>query len=169
MKRDAPDFFAAVLMNEILGGGTFTSRLYDEVREKRGLAYGVNSNLVDHQHSNALIVTTATRSDRAAETLGIVKDVVKKMAEEGPTEAELEATKKYMVGAYAINNLDSSSAIAATLVELQLDNLGIDYMQRRAALIDGVTLDQVKAAAKKLLSAEPAIMSHRTEAGGQRD
>jgi zinc protease len=63
-----------------------------------------------------------------------------------------------MFGAYAINNLDSSSEIASTLVELQLDKLGIDYMQRRAALIDGVTLDQVKAVAKKLLSAEPAIM-----------
>lgn len=167
VQRNAPDFFAAVLMNEILGGGTFTSRLYDEVREKRGLAYGVDSNLVDHQHSNALIVTTATRSDRAAETLGIVRDVVKKMVEEGPTEAELEATKKYMIGAYAINNLDSSSAIASTLVELQLDKLGIDYMQRRAALIDAVTLDQVKAAAKKLLSAEPAIMIVGPALGGK--
>ncbi|ESX91666.1 zinc protease [Mesorhizobium sp. LNJC403B00] len=159
VKRDAPDFFPAVLMNQILGGGTFTSRLYDEVREKRGLAYSVDSNLVDHQHSNALIITTATRSDRAAETLAIVKEVVKKMAQEGPTEAELDATKKYMVGSYAISNLDSSSAIAATLVELQLDNLGIDYVQRRAALINGVTLDQVKAAAKKLLTPAPAIMS----------
>ncbi|EHH10657.1 peptidase M16 [Mesorhizobium amorphae] len=167
VQRNAPDFFAAVLMNEILGGGTFTSRLYDEVREKRGLAYGVDSNLVDHQHSNALIVTTATRSDRAAETLGIVRDVLKKMVEEGPTEAELEATKKYMIGAYAINNLDSSSAIAATLVELQLDKLGIDYMQRRAALIDAVTLDQVKAAAKKLLSVEPAIMIVGPALGGK--
>ena len=167
VQRNAPDFFAAVLMNQILGGGTFTSRLHDEVREKRGLAYGVDSNLVDHQHSNALIVTTATRSDRASETLDIVRKVVKEMAEQGPTEAELEATKKYMIGAYAINNLDSSSAIAATLVELQLDKLGIDYMQRRAALINAVTLDQVKAAAKKLLSAEPAIMIVGPALGGK--
>jgi zinc protease len=63
-----------------------------------------------------------------------------------------------MIGAYAINNLNSSSSIAATLVELQLDDLGIDYMQRRAGYINAVTLDQVKAAAKKLLSAEPTIM-----------
>jgi len=158
VKRDAPDFFASVLMNEILGGGTFTSRLFEEVREKRGLAYSVSSNLIDQKHAESLLVTTATRSDRAAETLGVVREVVKRMAEVGPTEEELEATKKYMVGAYAINNLDSSSAIAATLVELQLDKLGIDYMQRRGALINGVTLDQVKAAAKKLLSTEPAIM-----------
>lgn len=158
VKRDAPDFFAAALMNEILGGGTFTSRLFSEVREKRGLAYSVNSSLINQDHADALIITTATRSDRAAQTLGIVRDVVKRMAEEGPTEEELAATKKYMIGAYAINNLNSSSAIAATLVELQVDKLGIDYMQRRTAYINGVTLDQVKAAAKKLLSTEPAIM-----------
>jgi zinc protease len=156
--RNAPDFFAAALMNEILGGGTFTSRLFGEVREKRGLAYSVSSDLVDHQHASALVVTTSTRADRALETLALVRHVVKDMAEQGPTEAELVATKKYMTGAYAINNLDSSSEIASTLVELQVDKLGIDYMQRRAAFIDAVTLDQVKAAAKKLLSAEPAIM-----------
>ncbi|MEO5759589.1 MAG: pitrilysin family protein [Mesorhizobium sp.] len=158
VKRKAADFFPAVLMNEILGGGTFTSRLFQEVREKRGLAYGVSSALINQDHATALIITTATRSDRAAQTLGLVRDVVKQMADEGPTEAELAATKKYMIGAYAINNLDSSSAIAATLVELQLDDLGIDYMQRRAAFINAVTLDQVKAAAKKLLTTEPAIM-----------
>ncbi|TGQ73279.1 insulinase family protein [Mesorhizobium sp. M00.F.Ca.ET.186.01.1.1] len=158
VKRKSADFFPAVLMNEILGGGTFTSRLFQEVREKRGLAYSVNSSLVNHDHADALIVTTGTRSDRAAETLGIVRDVVKQLAEDGPTEAELAATKKYLIGAYAINNLDSSSAIATTLVELQLDDLGIDYMQRRTGYINAVTLDQVKAAARKLLSTEPAIL-----------
>ncbi|WP_245456501.1 pitrilysin family protein [Mesorhizobium sp. M2A.F.Ca.ET.043.05.1.1] len=158
VKRSDPDFFAIVLMNEILGGSTFTSRLFSEVREKRGLAYGVSSDLVDNEHSHALLVTTATRSDRAAETLSIVRQVVKDMAENGPTEEELAAIKKYMIGAYAINNLDSSASIAATLVELQVDNLGIDYMKRRAALINAVTLADVKAAAKKLLSADPAVM-----------
>ncbi|TJX61924.1 MAG: insulinase family protein, partial [Mesorhizobium sp.] len=143
VKRTSPDFFPAALMNEILGGGTFTSRLFQEVREKRGLAYSVNSSLVNQDHADALIVTTGTRSDRAAETLGIVRDVVKRLAEDGPTEAELAATKKYLIGAYAINNLDSSSSIAATLVELQLDDLGIDYMQRRSGYINAVTLDQV--------------------------
>ncbi|MCV3210145.1 insulinase family protein [Mesorhizobium sp. YC-39] len=167
VNRQAPDFFAAALMNEILGGSAFTSRLYQEVREKRGLAYSASSGLVDHQHANALIVTTATRSDRAAETLALVRKVVKEMADEGPTEAELAATKKYMVGAYAISNLDSSSSIAATLLELQLDKLGIDYIQRRAALINGVTLDQVKAVAKKLLSAEPSIMVVGPALGGK--
>lgn len=156
--RDAPDFFAAYLMNHILGGGTFTSRLFDEVREKRGLAYGVNSSLVTYEYSSGLVISTASRSDRAAETLGVIRDAVRKMAEEGPTEAELAAAKKFIVGSYALNNLDSSGAIAGTLLSLQEEKLGIDYIQRRTALIDAVTLDQVKAVARKLLTAKPAIL-----------
>lgn len=156
--RDAPDFFAAYLMNHILGGGTFTSRLFDEVRERRGLAYGVNSSLVTHEYSSGLVISTATRSDRAAETLGVIRDTVRRMAEEGPTEGELAAAKKYVIGSYALNNLDSSSAIAATLLSLQEEKLGIDYIERRTALIEAVTLDQVKAAARKLLTADPAVL-----------
>jgi zinc protease len=158
VKRSSPEFYAATLMNEILGGGTFTSRLFEEVREKRGLAYSVDSGLSNREHASALVVTTATRSDRVGETLEVLRDTIKRMAEEGPTEAELAAAKKYMVGAYAINNLDSSSAIVGTLVDLQLNKLGIDYMDRRADLINGVTLDEVKAVARKLLSVNPAVM-----------
>ncbi len=156
--REAPDFFAAYLMNHILGGGTFSSRLFDEVREKRGLAYGATSSLVTHEHASGLVIQTATRSDRAAETLGVIRDVVRQMAEEGPTAEELAAAKQYIIGSYALNALDSSSAIASTLLSLQMDDLGIDYMQRREALINAVTLDDVKAAARKLLTTEPAVL-----------
>lgn len=158
IERKDPQFFAAYLVNHILGGGTFTSRLFEEVREKRGLAYDIGSALVNNDYSNGLAISTATRSDRAGETLDLIRKEVRRMAEEGPTQAELDAAKKYVIGAYAINNLDSSMAIAGTLVELQLDDLGIDYIQRRADLIDAVTLDDAKAAAKRLLSADPAIM-----------
>lgn len=156
--RAAPDFFAAYIMNHILGGGTFSSRLFEEVREKRGLAYGVGSSLVTSKYSSGLVVRTATRSDRAAEALEVVRDTVRRMAEEGPTEAELTKAKKYIIGSYALNNLDTSSAIATTLLSLQQEDLGIDYIQRREALINAVTLEDVKEAAKKLLSAEPAVL-----------
>ena len=156
--RKDPDFFAAVVMNHILGGGSFTSRLFREVREKRGLTYGIDSSIVNYEHSNALTIGTSTRAGKGIETLGIIRDVVKQMAEGGPTEAELAAAKKYLIGAYAINNLDSSSAIASTLVELQIDGLGADYFERRADYINGVTLDQTKAVAKRLLNAEPAVL-----------
>jgi zinc protease len=158
VKRDAPDFFAAYMMNQILGGGTFSSWLFHEVREKRGLAYGVSSDLIDYRHADALVIGTATRSESAPETLQVIREQVKKMIEEGPDEAELDAAKKYVVGAFAIANLDSSVSIARTLVGLQIDHLGIDYIQKREGLIDRVTLDQVKAAAKKLLSAKPALL-----------
>jgi len=156
--RADPKFFSAFLMNHILGGGSFSSRLFDEVREKRGLVYGIDSGLVTNAHSNALTISTATRSDRAGETLKVIQDTVARMAAEGPTEVELQAAKKYVIGAYPINNLDTSGAIARTLVELQIDELGIDYMQRRADIINAVTIDQVKAAAKDMLTAKPAVM-----------
>jgi zinc protease len=113
---------------------------------------------MNRRHTSALLISTATRSDRAAETLQVIRDVVKRMAEQGPTEAELAAAKEYLVGAYAINNLNSSGSIAATLVELQLDDLGRDYIERRSAYINGVTLDEVKAVARKLLSVDPATL-----------
>ncbi len=156
--RDAPDFFAAYVMNHILGGGTFSSRLFDEVREKRGLAYGVGSSLSTSKYASSLVIGTATRSDRAAETLDVIREVVKGMAERGPTEAELAAAKKYIIGSYALNNLDTSSAIASTLLSLQEQNLGIDYIKKRDALVNAVTLDEVSAAARKLLDVEPAIL-----------
>ncbi|MEI8702927.1 M16 family metallopeptidase [Mesorhizobium sp. ISC15] len=156
--RSDPEFFAAQLINNILGGSPMTSRLFQEVREKRGLAYGVSSKLERYQHSNTLVVTTSTRADRATESLDLIRQVIKELADTGPTAAELEASKKYLSGSYAIDHLGSSRSVSATLVELQLEKLGIDYIQRRPALIEQVTLDQVRAAAKKLLSAEPTIM-----------
>jgi zinc protease len=101
---------------------------------------------------------TATRSDRAAETVEVIRSVIRQMAQEGPTEAELEAARKYLIGAYAINNLNSSGAIASTLVELQVTGLGKDYIERRPALLEAVTVADVKKVAAKLLSGEPAVM-----------
>lgn len=165
--RNDPDFFPAVLMNHILGGGTFTSRLFREVREKRGLTYGIDSSLTNYEHSNALVIGTSTRAGKGGETLGIIRDVVKTMAADGPTEAELAAAKKYLIGAYAINNLDSSGAIASTLVELQIDKLGADYFERRADYINAVTLEQAKAVARKLLDTEPAVLTVGPAEAGQ--
>ncbi len=166
IERDDPQFFAAYLMNHILGGGTFSSRLFNEIREKRGLAYGVDSALVNRDFDAMLQVSTATRADRAAETLAIIRSEAKRMADEGVTDEELAFAKKYVIGAYAINNLDSSAAIARTLVQLQMDHLGIDYIQRRVKLIEDVTREQVVAAAKRLLMPEPAVMLVGPKADG---
>jgi zinc protease len=149
LARHDPDFMAGYVANHILGGGTFTSRLYREVREKRGLAYGVSDQLVWFRRAAVVLGGTATRADRTADALAIVESETKRMAEGGPTATELAAAKAYLKGAYALS-LDSSAKIAAQLTQIQLDNLGIDYIQRRSALIDAVTIDDAKRAAKRL-------------------
>jgi len=144
-------------MNHILGGG-FTSRLYTQVREKRGLAYSVSSSLVLYDHVSALSISTATQPEKAQDALKIIREQVAALANDGPTAAELAAAKSFLKGSYAVNNLDSSGAVAETLVSLQDAGLPRDYIDKRGALIDAVTLDQVKAIAKKLLTVEPAIL-----------
>ncbi|MBB3996634.1 M16 family metallopeptidase [Aureimonas pseudogalii] len=159
VKRDAPDFFAAYLANHVLGGGSFTSRLYQEIREKRGLAYGAGSSLSNYDHASLLAGSTATRADKAAESVAIIREQLKQLAENGPSAEELDKAKAFVKGSYAVQNLSSSLSIASTLVGIQLDDLGIDYIDRRQALIDAVTLDDVKAVAKRLLSVEPTVIT----------
>ena len=148
--RHDPDFMAAYVVNHIYGAGTHTSRLYNEVREKRGLAYSIRSSLYWMDGANLIVGGTATRSDRAGETLSIIDTEMKRLAAEGPTQDELDKAKAYLKGSYALS-YDTSSKIAGQLVQIQLDKLGIDYPQRRNAMIDAVTLDDAKRVAKRLL------------------
>ncbi len=149
IERSDPDFMAAYIVNHILGGGSFSSRLYKEVREKRGLAYGVSDNLVWFRRAAVVIGGTATRSDRTADALKVIEHEIRRMAEDGPTPEELAAAKDYIKGSYALS-LDTSSKIAAQLTQIQLDKLGIDYIQRRDKLIEGVSTADAKRVAKRL-------------------
>ena len=148
--RKDPDFMAAYIVNHILGGGAFSSRLYQEVREKRGLAYSVYDSLVWLNHSALFLGGTATRADRASETLEVIDKEIHRLAEEGPTEDELTKAKAYLNGSFVLN-LDTSSKIAALLVQLQLDGLGIDYFSRRPEMINAVTLEDARRVAKRML------------------
>ena len=151
LARQDPDFMAGYIVNHILGGGTFSSRLYREVREKRGLAYGVSDSLIWFRRAAVVLGGTATRADRTADALAIVEAETKRMAENGPTADELAAAKSFLKGAYALT-LDTSPKIAGQLTQIQLDKLGIDYIQRRSALIDAVTIDDAKRVARRLFS-----------------
>jgi zinc protease len=150
LARTDPDFFAAYIVNHIYGGGSMSSRLYREVREKRGLAYGIRTSLVWMDAAHILSGGTATRGDRAAETLSLIDEETKRMAAEGPTQEELDKAKAYLKGSYPIA-FDTSSKIAGQLVQIQLDKLGIDYPEKRNAMIDAVTLADAKRVAKRLL------------------
>lgn len=150
LARNDPDFFTAYVVNHVFGVGSHTSRLYNEVREKRGLAYSIRTALIWMNHANVLSGGTATQSARAGETLSIIEREAKRMAEEGPTQEELDKAKAYLKGSYALG-FDTSTKIAGQLVQIQLDKLGIDHPERRNALLDAVTLADAKRVAKRLL------------------
>lgn len=159
VKRDDPDYQAAFIMNHILGGGSFTSWLYEEVREKRGLSYGAGTSLVPYEHAGLIIGSAATRADRADETIEVILDQFTRMATAGPTDEELARAKSYLTGSYALR-FDTSGKIASQLVALQNADLGIDYFDRRNSEIDAVTLDDVRRVAGRLLAGKaPTIVT----------
>lgn len=153
MKRDDPDFFAAYVMNTIFGGGGFEARLMDEVREKRGLTYGVYSYLVPKDHAELYLGRVASANDRIGEAIGVIRDQWRLMAEEGATEAELERAKTYLTGAYPLR-FDGNATIARIMVGMQLDGLTPDYIETRNANIEAVTLEDVARVASELLRPE---------------
>src|SRR5215469_1958934 len=152
-KRDDPDWYAARLVNDVLGGGGFRGRLMREIREKRGLAYGVSTELVSFRHAGLILGTVATENARVAEAIALIRAQWQRMRDEGPSEAELDLAKEFLIGSFPLS-LDTSVRVASLLVEIQLENLGIDYLDRRAALFGGVTLDQAKRVARGLLDPE---------------
>ncbi len=151
IRRHDPNFMAAYVVNHILGGGGLSSRLYKEVREKRGLAYSVYDALLWMDHSALFIGNTATRFDRAGETIAAVEQEIHRMAEEGPTQQELDEAKSYINGSQMLA-LDTSSKLAQAMLQYQLDKMPIDYIEKRSEIVNAVTLDDAKKAAKQLWS-----------------
>tara|TARA_R110002073_G_scaffold46471_2_gene126798 strand:+ start:2295 stop:3626 length:1332 start_codon:yes stop_codon:yes gene_type:complete len=150
LMRNDPDFYAAYVMNHILGGGGFTSRLYSEVREKRGLAYSVYTYLHPMDRSAIYAGGAGTANARVAETIKVVGDEWAKLAQDGVTEAELTAAKQYLTGSFPLR-FTATERIAAILVGMQTEDLGIDYLDKRNSYIEAVTLDDIRRVARKLL------------------
>ncbi|MBK1699194.1 M16 family metallopeptidase [Rhodovibrio salinarum] len=148
--RDDPDYYAASLVNYVLGGGQFASRLFTEVREKRGLVYSVYSYLHPLDHASVMGGGLGTGNASVGKALEVVRQEWRRMAEEGPTQEELADAKTYMTGSFPLR-LSSTSNIASILVAMQQENLGMDYMDKRKQLIESVTLDQAKRVAGELL------------------
>ena len=148
--QDDPDFFAARLLNQVLGAGGFESRLMTEVREKRGLTYGVYSYLVPRDHAATLQGQVASSNDRIAEAVSVIRDEWAKAASEGITQEELDAAKTYVTGAYPLR-FDGNGPIARIMVGMQMLGLPIDYIATRNDKVEAVTLDDVKRVAAELL------------------
>jgi zinc protease len=158
LKRDDPDFIPAYIANHILGGGSFSSRMYEEIREKRGLAYSVGTGLAAYDRAGAYVAAAATRADTAQTAIDVMTDEIRRFAAEGPTEQELAKAKSYLIGNYALR-FDDSRKIARQLISIQLDELGIDYIDRRNDLVRATTLDQVQRAAERVFGGEPSIVT----------
>jgi zinc protease len=155
LKRADPDYYAAAILMEVLGGG-FGSRLTREVREDRGLAYSIGADLASYDRAALVVAQTATQNERAKDSIDVIRQVWGELGKEGPTQAELDDARSYILGSYALH-FTNSLAIAGSLVSLQLDDLGIDYPQRRTALFQKVTLEDMKRVAKRLL--DPANLT----------
>jgi zinc protease len=154
--RKDDDFIAAYVLNYIIGGGGFASRLMEEVREKRGLAYSVNSNLYPYQHGAVFVGNVATKNEAVGQSLDVIESELRRLAEQGPTAEELASAKSYLTGAYALR-FESSSGIANQLLWIQIEDLGIDYVNQRNQQIEAVTLEDIKRVAKRLIEADRLI------------
>src|SRR5262249_12523337 len=150
------DFMAAYILNYIIGGGGFSSRLMEEVREKRGLAYSVHSNIFPYQHGAVFVGSVATQNEAVAQSLALIESELKRLAEEGLSAEELASAKSYLTGAYALR-FESSSSIANQLLWIQIEDLGIGYVEKRNELVEQVTLGDIKLVAKRLIEADRLI------------
>ncbi len=153
IKRDDEDFFAAYILNEILGGSGRQSRLMEEVREKRGLTYGVYSYLVPKDFAEAYLGSVSSANDSIAEAIEVIRAEWERLATEGVTEAELEEMKTYLTGAYALR-FDGNGPIANIMVGMQMAGLPVDYIATRNEQLNAVTLDEVNRVAAELLKPE---------------
>ncbi|HUT51499.1 MAG TPA: pitrilysin family protein [Alphaproteobacteria bacterium] len=151
--RKDKDFYAAFVMNHILGGGSFSSRLYQEIREKRGLAYSVSSNLSPMRHSAMITGSVATQNARVRETIDQIRLQWKRMADQGATAQELKDAKLYLTGSYPLRFVNTAR-IAGSLAWLQMLGLGRDYFERRNAIIEAITVADVRRAAKRFLDTD---------------
>jgi len=156
--RKDDDFIPAYMLNYIIGGGGFSSRLMEEVREKRGLAYSVYSNLYPYQHGAVFVGSVATKNEAVGQSLEVIESELKRLAEQGPTAEELENAKSYLTGAYALR-FESSSSIANQLLWIRIEDLGIDYVNKRNKLVEAATLDDIKRVAKRLIEARRLIIT----------
>ena len=158
MERKDPDFIPTFVLNHILGGGGFASKLMEEVREKRGLAYSVYTYVYPYQHTSIFSGSVATRNEAIGESLDVIREEFKQMAENGPTQTELDNAKKYLIGSYPLR-FDTNAKIASQLLGLRMDDFGPEYIDNRNDMMAAVTLDDVKRVAKRLLDTDDLIVT----------
>ncbi|MFN5997273.1 MAG: M16 family metallopeptidase [Paracoccaceae bacterium] len=151
--RDDPDFFPAFILNEVIGGGRFTARLMTEVREKRGLTYGIGTYIVNMDQADMILGQFSASNDKVAEAIKVVQSEWGRIVSEGVGPEELEATKTYLTGSYPLR-FDGNGPIASILVGMQMDGMPMDYVTTRNAKVEAVTMEDIKRVAARLFTPE---------------
>jgi zinc protease len=146
-KRNDPDWYAAEIANYILGGGGFSSRLMQDVRDKKGLTYGIGTGLSPSEHGGIIMGEAATDNAKTAEAWSITSDTIRHFYDDGASDKEISAAKDYLTGSMALG-LTSTDRISGALVGIQLDHLGIDYLDRRNDLIRKVSVEDIQRVVK---------------------
>jgi zinc protease len=151
--REHPDFFAAYILNQIFGGSGFESRLMREIREKRGLTYGVNSYLASRDYADLYIGQFSSANDTIAEALDVLRAEWTKISFDGITQEELDRAKTYLTGAYPLR-FDGNAPIARILVGMQMQGLDPSYIKTRNDKVNAVTLEKANSVARWLYQPE---------------
>jgi zinc protease len=155
--RTHPDYYAIQVMNYVLGGGGFSSRMMESIRNQRGLAYSIYSAFEPEKYAGSFQVTMQTKNDSAAEAIRVAVDEVRKMREQGATEPELQEAKDYLIGNFPIR-FDTNRKVASLLSQIEFFGLGLDYPDRYPDIIRKVTREDVLRVAKRYLQPEKLIV-----------
>ncbi len=155
-KRSDPDFFSLLVGNHILGGGGFTSRLTQEVREKRGLSYSVYSYFSPGLHAGQFAIGLQTRPDQAAQAVQVSRDVLAQFVANGPTEAELQAAKDNLIGGFALR-IDSNRKLLDNVANIAWVGLPLDYLTNWTQRVEKITANDIKAAFQRTLQPEKMV------------
>ncbi len=154
--RSDPDFLALTVGNYVLGGGGFVSRLYAQVREKRGLSYSVYSYFAPGLHAGAFTVGLQTRPDQAAQAVAVSRDLVARFVQDGPSEQELQAAKSNLIGGFALR-LDSNRKLLDNVANIAWNGLPLDYLDTWTAAVERLTVADVKAAFARTLQPDSMV------------
>ena len=168
LKRNDPDFIPAYILNYVVGGGGFSSKLMQEVREKRGLAYSVYTYLHPLEHAGIFAGGVATENKTVGPIARLDQGGTRARSERGASEKELRTAKDFLIGSFALR-FDTSGKIASQLLAIQLDNLGIDYIERRNGEIEAITVQDIKRVAKRMMEPKNLIVTVAGEPEGIRD
>ncbi|MBA4740434.1 MAG: insulinase family protein [Burkholderiales bacterium] len=155
-RRGDPDHLPLVLANQILGGGGMTSILYDELRERRGMTYGVGSYFNPLKDPGAFVVAFQTRKDQAWEALDVTLNILRKFVESGPDAEQVERAKKYFVGAFALN-VDSNGELLDYYSTINFYDLPLDYIDSFSSRVEAVTLNQIRDAISRRMSLDKVV------------